>query len=209
MVSNECGNCYFDLERFCGCDVFLFGSSVVIEYLPAGRELRRPVRTSSTKRSSSKSVSRAISSRILIRISRNRGLRYIALTMHQELRRYYGRREKTCGGVEDANPCLFANVGNVPEIPGYEIIDLIEGRQGDMKRVSNILAVKDPASDVSIGQHCGLVGKLQRVERLDKFQITGAVRLVDAFEFPLHERRDKDAVLRQFVLEPTDRQVAS
>src|SRR6187397_1004774 len=78
-----------------------------------------------------------------------------------------------------------------------------------MKRVSDILAVKNAASDVSICQHRGLVGKLDRVERLDKFEITGAVRLVDAFKFALHQRRDEDPVFSQFVLEPTDRQVAS
>ena len=122
------GYFYFGRGRTCRFASFRCGLSVAIEYLPAGRGLRRPVRTFSTKRSTSKSASRAISSRIPIRISRNRGLRYIALTMHQEFGRYYCRREKTGSGVKDANACLFADVGNMAEIPGYEVIDLIDRR---------------------------------------------------------------------------------
>jgi hypothetical protein len=50
----------------------------------------------------------------------------------QELGRDYYRREEAGGGVEHSESGLFADVGDVAEVPGDEIVDLVKGGEGDV-----------------------------------------------------------------------------
>ena len=67
------------------------------------------------------------------------------LAVDEEFGRDYGGRKETGGGVEKADASLFADVGDVAEVPRDEVIDLVERRECDVHRVGEELSVKDAA----------------------------------------------------------------
>ena len=78
-------------------------------------------------------------------------------TMDEEFGRDDCRRKEPGGGIEESDAGLFSHVRNMPEIPGDEVIDLVERRQRDVKGIGDELPVKDPARDVSLGEDGNLV----------------------------------------------------
>src|SRR5215213_10345103 len=49
-----------------------------------------------------------------------------SLTMHQKLWGDYCGRKKARGCIEDTDSCLFSDIRDMPEVPGDEVIDLVE-----------------------------------------------------------------------------------
>ncbi len=78
-------------------------------------------------------------------------------------------REKSGGGVEQTNPRLLADVCQMSEIPGHEIINFVKRSKGDVQRVSQIFAVKNSARDVAFGLDGDFFGEFERCERRDEF----------------------------------------
>lgn len=56
----------------------------------------------------------------------------------QKLRRDDHGGEKTCGRIEQTQPCLFADVGDVTKIPRHQIIDLVKRGKSDMYGVGKV-----------------------------------------------------------------------
>jgi hypothetical protein len=110
--------------------------------------------------------------------------------------------EETGGGVEEAEAGLFADVGDVAEIPGDEIIDLMKRGEGDVDGVGDVFSVKDPAFDIAFGENGDFFGELELLERLDQIQISGTVRLGDALKLTPDKYRAKSAVFGKFVFPP-------
>ena len=104
---------------------------------------------------------------------------------------------------------MFADVGDVAEIPRDQIIDLVIRGDGDVDRVGDVFAVKDAAFDVALGEDGDLLGKVELFERFDKIKAAGAVWLGDAFQLTLDKNRAESTILRQFVLPPSDRQITT
>ena len=86
---------------------------------------------------------------------------------------------------------MFADVGDVAEVPGDEIIDLVDRRDGDVDGIGDVFAVKDAAFDVALGKYRDFLGKIELFERLNQIETSGAVRFGDAFELTLDEYRAK------------------
>ncbi len=114
-------------------------------------------------------------------------------------------REESGGGVEHTEACLFTDVGNVAEIPCDEIVDLVDGGDGDVDCVGDVFAVKDAALDIAFGEDRDFLGKIELLERLDEIETAGAVRFGDAFYLTLDEYRAEYAIFRKFMLPPADR----
>lgn len=94
------------------------------------------------------------------------------------------------------------------EIPGDEVIDLVDGRDGNVDGVGDIFTVKDAAVDVAVSEYGNLVGELELVERFDEVEAAGAIRFGDAFDLTLDHDRAARTVLRKFMLPPAYRQIA-
>lgn len=95
------------------------------------------------------------------------------------------------------------------EVPGDEVIDLVERGEGEVDGVGEVFAVKDAAFDVAFGEDGGLFDEFELLERADEIEIAGAMRFGDAFEFAMDKDRAARAVFVEFVLPPADSQVAA
>ena len=81
--------------------------------------------------------------------------------MDQEFGRDDDRGEEARGGVKEAEAGLFSDVGDMSKIPGHQIVDLVDGGDGDMYRISEELALKYAALDVSLSQDGYLLANLK------------------------------------------------
>jgi len=95
------------------------------------------------------------------------------------------------------------------EIPRDEIIDLVKRCKGHVNGIGNVLAVKDAALDIALGEDRDLLGEFELFERFDKVQIAAAVRLVYSFELTLDKDRAACTILGKLVLPPTDSHIAA
>jgi hypothetical protein len=95
------------------------------------------------------------------------------------------------------------------EVPRDEVVDLVKRRQGDVDRVGEKLSVDDAARDIALGKDRDLFGQFQFRQRVNEFEVTGAMRLRDMLEFAANERRGVRSVLAQFAFKPADGEVAS
>ena len=129
--------------------------------------------------------------------------------MNQKFRRDDDGREKSGGGVKESYAGLFADIGEMAEIPGDKIIDLVKRSERHMHGVGNKFPVKNPAGNITFGQDGDLFGKVEAVKIFNYLEVTGAVRFVDTFKLALDEDRAVNLILRQFVLEPADGQIAA
>jgi hypothetical protein len=129
--------------------------------------------------------------------------------VNQELWRDYYGGEEAGGGVEHAESRLFADVGDVAEVPCDEVVDLVKRGEGDVEGVGDVFAVKDAAFDIALGEDDDFLGDIELFERADQVEIACAVRLADAFELTLDEERREYAIFRKLVLPPADRHVAA
>ena len=107
--------------------------------------------------------------------------------MYEEFRRDDRGGEESGRGIEQPDAGLFPDIREVPEVPGHEVIDLVERSEGDVEGVGDELAVKDPARDVTFRKNGDLFGKLKPFKRLQYFQIPGTVWFFEAFELALDE----------------------
>lgn len=89
---------------------------------------------------------------------------------------------------------MFAGVGEVAEVPGDKVIDLVDRGDGEMDGVGDVFAAKDATVDIAVGEDRGFLGQVELVEGLDEIQITCAMRFGQAFEFSLDHDRAKRAV---------------
>jgi len=108
--------------------------------------------------------------------------------MDQELRCDDNGREETGRGVEESDPRLLANIRQMAEVPGNEIVDLMDRREGNVKRVGHELAVKYSARDVALGEYRGLVCKLKPFERFNDLHVRRPVRFVDTLELAFDQQ---------------------
>lgn len=99
-----------------------------------------------------------------------------------------GRRGEAGGGVEEAQARLFADVGEMAEIPGDEVIELIDGGDGVMHGVREEAAVDDAAFDVAFGEDGGLFRDVELVRLLSEVEVAGAVRFGKMFEFAADQK---------------------
>ena len=65
--------------------------------------------------------------------------------MDEKFRRDDRGREKTCGGIEKFDAGLLSNICEMSEVPGHEIVDLMDRRECDVESVGHELSMKDPA----------------------------------------------------------------
>src|SRR5437762_9713173 len=63
-------------------------------------------------------------------------LDYSELRVDQELRRHDHRHEKPRERVEQVDPRLLVNVGDMPEVPGHQQVGFVHRRQRDVQRVA-------------------------------------------------------------------------
>ena len=129
--------------------------------------------------------------------------------MNEEFGRDYYGGEEAGGGVEHSESRLFADVGDVAEVPGDEIVDLVKGGEGDVEGVGDVFAVKDAAFDIALGEDGDLFGDVELLERLYKIEVALTMRLADAFELALDKQRRVDSIFRQLMFPPADRHVAA
>ena len=130
-------------------------------------------------------------------------------TVNEELGRDDDRREESGSGVEQAYAGLFADIGEVAEVPRDEIIDLVKRSQRHVNCVRNELSMKYPPRNISFRENGDLFGKIKAIEVFDYFEVTCAVRLVDTLQLTLNQDRTVNLVFREFVLKPTDGQIAA
>ena len=125
-------------------------------------------------------------------------------TMHQKFRGDYRRGKESGGRVEHTKSRLFANVRDMSEVPGNEIVDLVKRGKGDVESIGKIFPVKDPAGDIAVGQHRRFVRHFDGCEGFDQFQVTRAMRLFKALKFASDQSRYENVVLPELVLKPAD-----
>lgn len=63
---------------------------------------------------------------------------------------------------------MLANISEMPEVPSYEIVDLVKRRRREVNRIGDIFAVKDAALDVPFSEYRDLLGDLDLFERFDE-----------------------------------------
>src|SRR5215510_15208297 len=78
-----------------------------------------------------------------------------------------------------------------------------------MQCVSDVLAMKNSAGHVTVGEDRALFSKVNLFETIDQLQVRGAVRLFDPLQLTHDEWRNDCAILRQLMLPPTDRQITT
>src|SRR5258708_19949632 len=69
--------------------------------------------------------------------------------------------------------------------------------------------MKDAARDVTFGKDRGFFREFYLFQISDQIQISGTMRLRQALEFAVHERRNHRAIFREFMLPPADCEVAA
>src|SRR5262245_10882743 len=100
------------------------------------------------------------------------------------------------------------HVRYVTKIPCYEHVRLIHTGQGDMQRITNVLAVKYSTRDVSLGKNCSLLADLVLRQIAHEVQVGCSSRLARSFQLPDHEWRDVGRIIGQLMLPPANRQIA-
>jgi len=95
------------------------------------------------------------------------------------------------------------------KIPRDKIIDLVNGREGDMKGVGHELAVKDAAFDIALGKDRDFLGEVETLEGFYKVETPGTIRLRYALELTLNKNGSVRTIFGQLVLPPADRKIAS
>jgi len=83
---------------------------------------------------------------------------------------------------------LPVHAGQMAEVPGNEIVDLVDRGEGNVKRVGHELAVKYSARDVALGEYRGLVCKLKPFERFNDLHVRRPVRFVDTLELAFNQQ---------------------
>lgn len=73
----------------------------------------------------------------------------------------YGRGEEAGVGIETAEAGLFADVGQVAEIPGDKIVDLMYRGDGNVDGIGDVFAAKDASVDIAVGEDSGLLGQVE------------------------------------------------
>ena len=87
--------------------------------------------------------------------------RFSLLTVDEKLGCYDHRREESGGGIKKAKAGLLSDIGDVSEIPRYQVIDLVKRGKRDVDRVGYIFPVKDAAGNITFGEDRNFLGKLQ------------------------------------------------
>src|SRR5438552_13117794 len=85
----------------------------------------------------------------------------------------------------------------------------MKGRNCYMQSIRNILAVKNSARDITLGENCRFVGQFNLLKTLDEFQICRAMRFRNSLKLANYERRDHCSIFRKLVLPPADRQITT
>ena len=104
---------------------------------------------------------------------------------------------------------MFADVGDVAEIPGHQIVHLVKGCEGDVEGIGDELSMKNPSFDIALGQYRDLLSDLELLEWADQAEITGAMRFGNAFELPLDQKGTVNLIFGELVLPPTNGQIAA
>ena len=117
-------------------------------------------------------------------------------------------RKKSGGGVEKPQARLFADVCQMSEIPRNQIIDFVNRGEREMQRVGDKSAMEYAARNITFGENGGFFGEIERFNRRDEPQISGAVRLADLLNLAPHENRAERSVFVEFVFPPANRQIA-
>src|SRR5437773_2574627 len=109
--------------------------------------------------------------------------------MNEEFGCHDDRREETGGSVKKPQPSLLSDIGNMAEIPGNQVIDLVERRHRHVYGVGDIFAVKNAAFDIAFRQDGDLFGQLKLLERLDQVEAAGAVGFGHPLKLTLDQYR--------------------
>src|SRR5438034_1245486 len=72
----------------------------------------------------------------------------------------------------------------------------MKGRNCYMQSIRNILAVKNSARDITLGENCRFVGQFNLLKTLDEFQICRAMRFRNSLKLANYERRDHCSISR-------------
>src|SRR5690606_2521161 len=110
---------------------------------------------------------------------------------------------------KEANAGLFANVRNVAEVPGYEIVDLVERCKSHVHGIGEKLSVKDAPRDITLRKDRHLLGEFKLGKCVDKLQVSSTVRFRNVLQFAADKRRGVRCVLAKLAFEPADSEVAS
>lgn len=98
-----------------------------------------------------------------------------------------GRGGEAGGGVEEAETRLFADVGEMAEIPCDEVVEFIDGGDGVVDGVREKASMDDAAFDIAFGEDGGLFRDVEFVRLFCEIEIAGAVRFGKMFEFAADE----------------------
>src|SRR6185369_10709183 len=97
------------------------------------------------------------------------------LTVDEKLGCYDHRREESGGGIKKAQAGLLSDIGDVSEIPRYQVIDLVKRGKRHMDRIRDVFSVKDAAGDITFGEDRNFLGKFQVFEGFYQIEITGTM----------------------------------
>ena len=120
--------------------------------------------------------------------------RFFLNCVDEKFGRNNDRREEPGSRVEQPQACLLADVGDVPEIPRHQIVDLVKRGERDVNSVGEIFPVKNAAFDVAFCEYRHLFGYVELLKRAHEVQITRPVRLRDPLEFAFDQYRAKHAI---------------
>lgn len=105
--------------------------------------------------------------------------------MNQKFGCYNQRNEKTRCSVEKTNPRLFSNIGEMPEIPGHQIVNFMIGSQRNVNGIRHKFSLKNSAGDIALGKDRDLFRQFDLLKRFDQLQISGPMRFANAFNLAL------------------------
>jgi len=87
--------------------------------------------------------------------------------VYQKFRCDDRRGEESGRVVEHFKACLFADIGNMAEVPGDHIVDLVKRSKGDVDRVADVLALENTAFDITFGKYRNFLGQFQLLKRFE------------------------------------------
>ena len=84
---------------------------------------------------------------------------------NQKLRRHDHRHIKTGGGIEEPNARLAANICQVTEVPGHQVVNLMTGGNRHVQRVGNVFAMKYSARNITVREYRCFFSELNLFQR--------------------------------------------
>ena len=127
---------------------------------------------------------------------------------HQEFRGDDLRDKESSRSVEELYSRLAVHIGEMAEIPRYEIVYLVIGSDCDVKGITDEFSLEDSAGEITVGKNCRLLRNFDLRQIPNERKKAATVRFTCPFKFTNDEWRDVSAIIAKFVLPPANGQIA-